>query len=285
MKKIIKLQKRPAITAILFIILTFIGGTGCKKPSPSPTPTSSPGSLIFHFHTYVGNIEDTVAQHPLLSQDGIPTKLYFSNIFISNIRLITAAGDTIAPLKDTIVLKHWDEETYPLGPVPAGNYKTVKFDVGIPASINHTSPGQYASSEPYSDLNAFWYGNQNEMWSGSTTNGYIFANIMGYVDSSSHPSPTDSATQPFSYQIGGDQNRITILMPEQDFTVTSGIPWTVHMTIDFAYFLHGLNLKTQNTCNFVTNPALAAQMAKNITAYTVDSAYVSQKAMFKYEPN
>ena len=154
--------------------------------------------------------------------------------------------------------------------MPAGNYKTVKFDVGLPSKINHSNPATYNSSEPYSDLNAFWYGNKNTMWSGNTTNGYNFVNIKGYIDTSA--SGKGVPTQPFSYQLGGDNIRTTILMPEQDFTVASGVPYTVHMTIDFGYFLHGLNPNGQQRV-FVSNPTLAATMAQNIQAYPAAGDY------------
>jgi len=278
MKKYIKKINPASLTILTLSFMLLNSFSGCK-PKPGPAPVSSPGSLIFHFHTFAGNLEDTDSTQVYINQDGRNMRLYFSNIYISNIRLITAAGDTIAPLPDTVVLKHWDEETYPLGNVPAGNYKTVKFDVGLPTKINHSNPAMYNSTEPYSDLNAFWYGNKNEMWSDNTTNGYNFVNIKGYIDTSK--AGTGVPTQPFSYQLGGDNIRSTILMPPQPFTVASGVPFTVHMTIDFGYFLHGLNPKTQNTCNFVTNPALAATMAGNIFPYNADGS--SMPAMFRYE--
>ena len=259
------------------MIVLLISFSGCK-PKPGPTPAAPPGSLIFHLHTLAGDSEVTDSNNVYVNQDGRNMRLYFSNIFISNIRLITAAGDTISPLPDTVVLKQFGEEIYPLGNVPAGNYKTVKFDVGLPAKINHSNPASYPSSEPYSSLNSAWIW-PTSMWSGNTTSGYNFAAIKGLIDTSA--SGKGVPTQPFVYKIGGDNIRTTILMPVLPFTVASGIPFTVHMTIDFGYFLHGLNPKTQNTCNFVSNPTLAATMATNITTYDADGS--SKAAMFRYE--
>jgi len=278
MKKLLIKQSYLTLAAMTMAFIMINSFSGCKKKENN-TPAVAPSSLNFHFHTFAGNQEDTDSTKVYVNQDGINMRLYFSNIFISNIRLITAAGDTISPIKDTVLLKHFDEETYPLGNVPAGNYKTVKFDVGLPAKINHSNPMSWPSSEPYSDMNAFWYGNMNTMYSGTTTNGYNFVNIKGYIDTSK--TGKGVPTQQFSYQLGGDNIRTTILMPEQDFTLVAGVPYTVHMTIDFGYLLHGLNLKTQNKCNFVTNPALAAQMAKNIITYPAYGS--SAPAMFRYE--
>ncbi len=279
MKIHIKTNKTKAFVIVVIAFILQNGFSGCSNKIQNVPPATQYGSINFHFHTFAGNQEDTDSTQVYVNQDGINMRLYFSNIFISNIRLITASGDTISPLKDTVVLKHFDEETYPLGNVPAGNYKTVKFDVGLPATLNHTNPSMYASPEPYSDMNAFWYGNKNLMWSGNTSNGYIFTNIKGYIDTSA--SGKGIPAQPFSYQIGGDANRVTILMPVQAFTIAANTPYTVHMTIDFGYLLHGLNLKTENTCNFVSNPALASKIAKNITVYPAFGS--SAPAMFKYE--
>ena len=266
-----------SIATLTLLFILFNSFSGCK-PKPTPAPAAAMGSLIFHFHTFAGNQEDTDSMQVYINQDNRNMRLYFSNIFISNIRLITSAGDTIAPLPDTVVLKHFDEETYPLGHVPAGNYKTVKFDVGLAAKINHSNPASYPSSEPYSLLNSAWVW-PTSMWSGNTTNGYNFVTIKGLIDTSA--SGKGVPTQPFLYKLGGDNTRTTILMPEQDFTVASGVPFTVHMTIDFGYFLHGLNPKTQNTCNFVSNPTLAATIAKNMIPYDKDGS--AMPAMFRYE--
>ena len=110
MKKIIKNTKAASLAVLTLLFIISAGFSGCKKPVN--TPTAAPGSLIFHFHTFAGNQEDTDSTQVYISQDNRNMRLYFSNIFISNIRLITAAGDTISPLPDTVVLKHWDEDMF-----------------------------------------------------------------------------------------------------------------------------------------------------------------------------
>lgn len=161
------------------------------------------------------------------------------------------------------LLKTIAQEGYLLGNVPAGNYLSATFDVGIDAATNQTAPSAYAASSPLSSQTP-------SMWFGSTSQGYMFVNITGLADTSA--GNNGSVNYPFSYQLGGSSMLKTVTLPDQPLTVAvETIPSYIHIIADYGKLLQGVNFKTQNNATPFVNAGVANQIANNIPT------------MFRYE--
>src|SRR5689334_5947408 len=94
-----------------------------------------------HFHPYVG--DQALFEGNSYSIEGVETELTFTRFYISNFRLVDAAGnETLAPVKYLLVLP--DPEEYEVGDIPDGDYTGIRFEIGVDSVTNHSDPTQYA---------------------------------------------------------------------------------------------------------------------------------------------
>jgi hypothetical protein len=234
-----------------------------KKDTTTSTPPTPKGDLYFHLHT---NIDTTEADSGIVCSDAAGRKfqLNIAQFYLSGIALKKTDG-SVYNISGAYVLKTISEEVYMVASgVPAGNYSSVSFNVGIDASTNQTdpashSPGPLAMQDP-------------SMWFGSTSQGYIFVNVQGLADTSA--THTGTVNYPFSYKLGTSSLLRTVNMPSQAFSVVANQSAVVHMVADCGKLLEGVNFKTQNSATPFGNAAevsTAAQIANNI------------QNMFRYE--
>lgn len=92
--------------------------------------------------------------------------------------------------------------------VAQGNYRGIKFGIGVPKVFNHADPAQHNSTHPLS-------ANKGMHW--DWTSGYIFTAIEGTVDSA-------GKSIPFVYHTGTDTlyRTIAFVKPEHHFMVNEG---------------------------------------------------------------
>jgi len=137
--------------AIALIIMATTGSvTSCKKESATPAPTTTTaqtGVLGFHIHTMIDTAE---ADSGLVATDltGRRFQLDIAQFYISNVKLKKLDG-TFITVDNVYLLKTMAQEEYIVGNVPAGNYKSVSFDVGLDATTNAKNPSSFAASSPY----------------------------------------------------------------------------------------------------------------------------------------
>jgi hypothetical protein len=93
----------------------------------------------------------------------------------------------------------------------------------------------------------------------STTEGYIFINVAGSVDTTAAMNGT--LDQTFNYQIGIDSLVKNVIMPDEPFNILSGQTEYVHMYADYSKLFQGINLKTEN--NGMNGDAVAQKIANN----------------------
>jgi len=241
-------------TAAMFVLL--LANSSCKQPSPAPTPTVQYGTMLFHLHTYIdtNEVDPAAGSTPYKTHDGRLISLTTARVYLSNIKVIKADGSTLA-ITDTVLLKYIQNETYTVANIPAGNYNSVTFDVGIDSPKNHTNPSMYHAPNPLAAQTP-------PMWFGNTGEGYIFLNVTGTIDTSSAKNGTKMC--PFSYQIGSDALINTIALPKQPFTITANAPTEVHIVVDYGAMFNGIDAKKINKCATFDNPSNAALIAKNI---------------------
>lgn len=81
-------------------------------------------------------------------------------------------------------------ESFVIENIPAGDYSSLNFGVGISAALNATNPADYRSDEALSNTSMYWD------WRGS----YIFAMIEGGIDTTGD----GLINVPFTYHMGSD---------------------------------------------------------------------------------
>ncbi len=248
-------MKTLKIISLLSAIVIMIAA--CKKntdTSPIIQPLAN-GTLFFHLHT---NIDTNEVDYGDTARDASGRKIVLSlaQFYISGITVKKADGSTYA-FTGVYLLKKAENEQYTIGSIPAGNYTSVSFTVGLDSVTNSTSPASYA------DPNNVLAAQTPSMWFGSTSQGYIFMNVQGMADTSA--GNNGNPNFPFSYKIGSNALRRTVTLPQQNFTVMPSQGQEVHMICDYGKLLQGVVFKTQNsTDTYTTNPSLATQIANNI---------------------
>lgn len=242
----------------LFLIITF---SSCKKKDDTTTPVSTTGTLMFHLHTLADTTEVDSYGDTIIMTGGRQITVTAAQLYISNIKLIKTDGTVIDGTSTTIFMKQGTEE-YDLGTVAAGNYKSVRFDIGLSNSQNSSTP---ATSD------AILY--QPSMWFGATAqpDGFVFVNFQGTIDTTNAATGTNLI--PFAYKIGTTAHRVTVTMPDKNFTVTPDQQSIVHMVVDYAHILSGVQLNVATNLNVTTaaqnSGAVATQVASNMSGMIV----------------
>ena len=242
-------------------LLIIVGLGAChSSETVAPTPT---GTLYLHLHTNVdtNEIDDYKTIYP--DGNGHRVFLTLAQLYVSGVKAIKADGSTIA-LDSAIILKTKEFEQFRVQQLPAGDYTSVSFLIGLNATNNQANPANYPATSALSVQ-------QPSMWFGSTSQGYMFVNLQGGVDTTRAQNAPSTQFQPFSYQLGTAGELTTITMPAKKFTISPGQGQEVHITIDYAKLLQGLNLKTETKATPFSNLTLANKVAANISA------------MFRYE--
>jgi hypothetical protein len=234
------------ILAALIFVTTLIS-PACKK-DPAPTPT---GNLVFHIHT---NIDTNEVDAGVVAADayGRHFQLNVAELLISGVQLKKTDG-SFQTVDNVYILKTIDQEVYTIGSVPAGNYVSVRFNVGVDAAANAKAPSAFSSPNPLADA---------ANWFGTTAQGYIFANLQGKADVT--VGQTGPVDQSFSYQLGTSTMLKTVSLPDKAFTVVAKQDNFVHLTADYGIMLQGVDFKTQSTGTPVSNTGVAQKIADNI---------------------
>lgn len=207
----------------------------CKKKATTPTSTPTEnvptGQLKFHLHTFIGENEVDAYGIEMTMPDGRMISLDMAQLYISDIQLVKLDG-SYYNVPSNGVLKVFESETVNIGNVPVGNYKTVRFKVGLSPTVNALE----ATTSGYINLL-----NQPEMWFSSTAqpDGYTFLNFSGSIDSTIAKT---GDKVPFEYKIGTNANLTHIEMPAQNFTIYKDVVGYVHMKIEYDRLFDGIQL-------------------------------------------
>ena len=246
MKTIIKNQ----LILIALICSVGIYLSSCKKKDDTPPPTPpANGSLAFHLHSNVDTNEVDTLGMVYVMTGGRKISVSFAQLYISGIQLVKPDGSTYA-VPGTIILKKQQTEPYNVGSVPAGNYTSVKFNIGLSAATNASTP---LSTDTTLYVKSMW------LDTGSVQpSGFVFINFQGKIDTTAAANGTIAQMVPFSYRIGTNAHLTSISMPTQNFTVAPHQTQYVHMIIDYAKLFSGVKLNTSGnlTINTASDNAL-----------------------------
>lgn len=249
------------ITAVVFSILV----TGCKSSGPEPAdPVVETAPISMHLHSYIGENEVDLYNTVYQTNEGRNISLSFAQLYISNIKLVKFDG-SLYELGNKVLLINITDQVYQLGNVPVGNYKSIRFDVGLPSVVNAQVPSGTGNL------------NKPDMWFASTaqTNNYIFLNASGKIDTTAAMNATDANMVPFVYKIGTNNNVVHVSMPNQNVSVQQGTMAYIHMEADYAKLFEGLDLKNNANLSVAT-------IGDNSSSVAIDIASrIAQ--IFKYE--
>jgi hypothetical protein len=231
-----------------------------KKESPAPTPEPPPanGTVMLHLHTDADTNEVGTYNQVYTMTGGRKISVSIAQLYVSGIQLVKSDGTTY-DIPGLNILKLMQVEQYLLGSVPAGNYKSIRFNVGLSASTNSATPAVSDSTL-----------NRANMWFGASAqpSGYIFMNFQGKIDTSTAGTGTLAQMQPFAYRIGTNANLKNVSMPDKNYTVASNQTQYVHLIIDYNKLFTGITLHTAGNLSVNTSAdnsgTLATQIANNI---------------------
>lgn len=235
-----------------------------KKDDSAVVPTNNGGTtnndvtapLALHLHTY---ISDTEVDGPFVYQNSEGRKILLdtAQVYLSNIELIKFDG-SIYQVKNVVVLVKAGQDVYPIGEVPVGNYKSIRFQVGVTQADNAKVP----SGVNVLNDKTMLYGGQ------SIANNHVFMFCSGKIDTTVAKNATDDKMVSFKYKIGTDNQLKNVVMPVQNYSVSPNNTTYVHMQIDYARLFTGVDLL--NSSNLLVTASsdnswpIAIQVANNL---------------------
>ena len=232
----------------------------CKKEKPAPTPPPANGTLMLHLHTNVDTNEVDYFDTVYTMTGGRKISVTKAQLYLSNITLIKLDGSTYT-VPGTIILKKMEIEPYTVGSVPSGNYKSIRFDVGLSPTTNASTPASADSTL-----------NRPDMWFGVAAQpaGFIFTNFQGKIDTTTAANGTIAQMQAFSYKIGTNANLKTVTMPDQNYTVTPNGVQYIHIIVDYSKLFTGVQLNVNSNLGINTTAdngtPLGTQVTNNISS-------------------
>lgn len=256
------MKKNTKGLALIFAIIIMIA-TSCHKKTSTPEPEPEPanGTAMLHFHTNVDTNEVENYDTVYVMTGGRKISVSIAQLYISNIQLVKADG-SIFDISGLNIAVTKQIENYMLGSVPAGNYKSIRFNVGLSSATNGLLPEPNDSTLYKPNM---WFGNTVQPWMG-----YVFVNLQGKIDTTNAANGTLAQMQPFSYRIGTSTHLKSISMPDQNYTINSNQTEFIHMVIDYSKLLNGITLNNTSNLNVITTGdnagSLSNQIANNIAS-------------------
>lgn len=248
MKKIIS---NSILSAGVFAFILSI--TACHDNNNASPST---GSLALHLHTFVGDNEAENYGDTLVLSNGRKISVTAAQLYLSNFKLIKTDGSIIDG-PDTVVFLRQGTEEYELGDALAGNYKSIRFDVGLSDAINGSTPN---ASDPVLYQPSMWFGASVQ------PDGFVFINFQGIIDTTLNANGTNLI--PFAYKIGTNTNLETVTMPDQNHTIVPDQLDVFHIEVNYAGLLDGIQLSNSDNLQLTTavqnSSALASQIVANI---------------------
>lgn len=239
------------IICILSVLFVSLFLPSCNHPEDDASSTSTTGTtdapkgdLYFHLHTYIDNNEVDLYNTNYTADDGRKMSLQLAQLYISEIQLVKLDG-SLVNIPNKHILMEREIATYKIGNVPVGNYKSVRFKIGLDSVTNGLSPLQSKDSVIL---------NQPEMWFDATPqpSGYVFVTVKGKIDTSENADNTAAQMQPFEYKIGTNDHYTQINMPDKNYSVYQNQVSYLHVIVDYYKLLNGIALNNSANLSVTT---------------------------------
>lgn len=166
---------KQSILSYTFIITLLLAFSSCEKEPEKPTTTSEDVTLSVN-----AKVEDQslVLDSKTYDANKAPEGFRISkfNFYLSDIRLFkTVDGQTLnTSLADVafFAVNNEGKASTSISNVPVGEYEGIKFNLGLTAEQDESTPADYAGGHPLSRTADYWH-----HWKS-----YIFMKIEGKVD-------------------------------------------------------------------------------------------------------
>ena len=215
------------------------------------------GTFMFHLHTYISNSEVDLYGIDYKTLDGRTISLNMAQLYVSDVQLVKLDG-SLVNISGKKILKVFEKETDIVGDAPVGNYKSIRFKIGIDATTNALAPTT-PSDSAILNKPAMWFSNAAQ------PDGYVFMNVQEKVDTSA---AKNKATVPFAYKIGTNANYKQVTMGDKNFSVEEGKAAFGHLIIDYSKLFDGIDLTKIGNLSVTTasanSTAIAAKIANNM---------------------
>ncbi len=242
------------LSLALISALLIIASACNKKDNTTVTPTVDSTRLYFHLHTNLDTNEVAAYNEVYEMESGRKISASIAQLYISNIQLVKEDG-SLYSIPGAIIYKVQETEPYYLGMIPVGNYRSVRFHVGLDEATNALDA---AANEAL---------NHSEMWFGTAAQpgGYVYVNFAGKIDTTTNGDGTELQMQPFVYKLGTSTAYKEVDMPDHDpaFNAEKDVIQYVHMTIDYSKLFDGVQLN--NSANLSITDAAANASAIGTT--------------------
>jgi cytochrome c peroxidase len=215
--------------------------------------------LSLHFHHVFGSEPLLDGNVALRTQSNILSVTRVAYL-LSNFALTTQAGDRIAidmPAALIDATARVPREVITLSSVPAGEYTTLSFDIGLPSELNHADPAQWAPTHPLNpSLN-----NLHWNWQG----GYVFFALEGrWVQA-------DDTLGGYVFHVATNEHLTRVSVPAAfAHARTDASPTHARITLDLARVFDGAHTialsadPASHTTHSGPGDALAAKLSANL---------------------
>jgi len=243
----------------LLVVISFLGFiTSCKKDKDEPSPAAATQKLTLRLTPTIG--QDTLKfNSSFTTESNVRYTLSSFRYYMSNIRLVKSDGSEQA-IDGKVFLVNPSTPDYSLGDIPVGEYKGIRFSVGVDNVTNHLDPTKYPISHPLAiqSPNIHW----------SWNSGYIFLMMEGSCDTTALN--TDKLTfgqysHGMFFHIGMDPLLRTVELNNSPFTIAGSEPKVLNIHSDINELFTGIDLKTENTSHTMGSMPLATRFANNIS--------------------
>ncbi|HSZ25655.1 MAG TPA: MbnP family protein, partial [Cytophagaceae bacterium] len=249
-------MKNKIALLVLAIVNILILGSCKKKSENDPQPSTMKQSASLKITPVSGNNSlnfDSVYTTNSGQKYTVSTFRYY----LSNIRLVKEDGSEY-PISEKYFLVNPSTSDYDLGQVPVGNYRGIRFSVGIDSLTNHKDPTTYPENDPLAIQSPGMH------WSWNS--GYIFMMIEGSCDTTANNSDVLNYGQyshGMFFHIGMDPlyRNVDLI---STFTVGTDNAKTIALKADINTFFNNIDLKTQNKSHSMGSMSLATTAADNI---------------------
>ncbi|MDX2190454.1 MAG: MbnP family protein [Bacteroidota bacterium] len=251
-----------SISSKIILLAVFLGVliSSCNKKHDDPQPvqipveTAKPQNVTFKFKPVKGDSSINFYS-TFRTGAGVRFNLSMYRYYLSNIKLVKNDGSEYS-IADKYLLVTPNIEEYSLGEVPAGDYKGIKFSVGIDSATNHKDPTFYPNTSPLSI--------QSPAIHWSWNSGYIFMMIEGTCDTTSTGNDVltyGRFSKDMFFHIGLDKHYRQVSL-NKSFNISSS-PQTITIMADIDKFWTNVDLKTENQTHSFSNTELAKKVADN----------------------
>lgn len=230
-------------------------------------------------------LEPVVAGSPLSSHEGHvytingrAMTLESARLYISEVTLIKEDGSTVAieaespltvPARDAdendvthtvtdkiMLFKHdQGEDTHHLGEIEAGDYRGIRFKVGIDGLNNGVDASQVAAGHPLAKQT-----DRNNHWSWKA--GYIYLRMDGLVDGDGDGTPESD----WAVHLG-TTNFLTTVELDFDFHLHADEMSDLHIMVDYAQFIADVDYGNSDNhlCHTMNNIPVAQKVGASIS--------------------